>query len=56
MKPSKARSRTDGGNRGQAGRHDPQRAMQAQRLQARLHRTETTASELARLVYDEACE
>lgn len=61
MKPSKARSPSDGGNRAQAGRNfqtelnysDLQRILQARRLRARLHCTEYTASELARLVYGE---
>jgi hypothetical protein len=62
VRPPKTRSPTDGGNRGQAGRNnqvdtnnsDLRRILQARRLQARLHCTETTATELARLVYGEA--
>jgi hypothetical protein len=61
VKATKTRSPSDGGNRAQAGRNiqadknysDPQRILQAQRLRARLHCTENTAFELARLVYGE---
>jgi hypothetical protein len=40
-------------NQVEANYSDPQRILQAQRLRARLHCTENTASELARLVYGE---
>jgi hypothetical protein len=61
MRPSKTRSpatvatiaRAGRNNQVEASYSDPQRVLQARRLRARLHCTENTATELARLVYGE---